>query len=295
MSRLSAIQLPTSMRVFTLVFPSVRSTFIEHPRKRPIIQKPDSHFDLFEMPRKVSPLRQPIVTSKFPSANVAIIEPSQNIHEAIRLNEPACTYLRQPEVRRARHEILKKKRPPSPSKSIASAMKYERMKKGLPVDSDEENRIFMEKSRMVTPTPSPPVLVTVENVDDPNAKPITLLRGPSPKFGRRASFVQRSPSVDARSSIHSTATLLPPAQATPLHRNYSKIIEGNREYGRNAKKASITSTITTTTMASTDNDPSWRSMPRKLSHSQSVEEPRSFVVLKNPHKTGKWMKSNWYQ
>lgn len=248
------------------------------------------------MPRKISPQRQPIITTKFPNSNIAIIEPSTNIHLATKFDEPACTFLRQPEVRRARHEILKKKRPPSPSKSISSTMKYEMMKKGLTVDSDEENRIFMERSRMVTPTPSPPIHVTLENVDDPNAKPITLLRATSPKFGRRASVVQRSPSIDVKPTVNTSATLLPPTPAMAHHRNHSKIIEGNREYGRGGKKASITSTITTTTTASNDNDHNWRSMPRKLSHSQSVEEPRSFVVLKDPYKqTGKWMKSNWYQ
>lgn len=223
---------------------------------------------------------------------MAIIEPSQNMHHptGLDVNEAPCEYLRQPEVRRARHEILKKKRPPSPNKSIAAAMKYETMKKGVPVDSDEENRLYMERSRMVTPTPSPPVQVTVENVDEPNGKPITLLRGTSPRYGRRASNAQRSLSVDTEATDTGTTPL-------PLQRNHSKIIEGNREYGRGVKKASITSTTTNTTIASTEDDTRRRSsIPRKLLPTQSLDESRSFVVLKDPYKqANKWMKSNWYQ
>lgn len=244
------------------------------------------------MPRQISPIRQAIISPKFHNSNVAIIEPSQNIHHptGLDVNDAPCTYLRQPEVRRARHEILKKKRPPSPNKSIAAAMKYETMKKGVAVDSDEENRLYMEKSRMVTPLPSPPVQVTVENVDEPNGKPITLLRGASPKYGRRASNVQRSPSIDAKGPSVGTPPL-------PLQRNHSKIIEGNREYGRGVKKASITSTTTNTTITNNEDDTRRRSsIPRKLTQSQSLDESRSFVVLKDPYKqTNKWMKSNWYQ
>lgn len=244
------------------------------------------------MPRQISPLRQAIITPKFHNSTVAIIEPSQNVHHptGLDVNTAPCAYLCQPEVRRARHEILKKKRPPSPSKSIAAAMKYETMKKGLVVDSDEDNRQYMERSRMVTPTPSPPIQVTVENVDEPNGKPITLLRGGSPKYGRRASNVQRSPSIDAKATGAGTPPL-------SLQRNHSKIIEGNREYGRGMKKASITSTTTNTTITNTDDDARRRSsIPRKLSHSQSVDESRSFVILKDPYKqTNQWMKSNWYQ
>lgn len=229
------------------------------------------------MPRKNSPLRQPIInTTKF-NSNVAIIEPSKNIHHPTGLNETACKYLRQPEVRRARHEILKKKRPPSPNKTIAVNIKYETMKKGIPVDSDEENRIFMEKSRMLTPIPSAPVQVTLENVDEPNGKPITLLNGTSPRYGRRASTVRRSPSIDGKPTG-------------------GKTVDGNREYERGGKKASITSTITTTSTEDIHNARR-TSNGRKFSHSQSLDESRSFVVLKDPYKqaNNKWMKSNWYQ
>lgn len=259
-----------------------RSTFIDYPRKRPKTQKPESYFDFFDKPRKASAVPQPIIANKFNNSNVAVIEPSKNVHHSTGINGKVCSYLCQPEVRKARHEILKKKRPPSPTETVASSLKYSNMRKALPTNDENENRLYMEKSRIIPPTPSPPI-VTIENFDEPDTKPITIIRGAppnnyGPSYGRRASTIH-SPSIDAKNSY------------PLLQRNQTKIIEGNHEYVKSLKKNSMASIVT-----SADDEFNRRTSidSRKLSHSQSLDESPSFVVLKEPCKQNKWMKSNWY-
>lgn len=114
---------------------------------------------------------------------------------------------------------------------------------------------------MVKSAAKPPIRVTIENVDEPFTKSTTFIRTKSPiQYGRRSENN---------------------AQAK---RNLSKIIEGNYEYTAR-KKSSLTSTTTT--------DDEFGNSGKRLVSSQSLEAP-SFVVLREPCKQNKWMKSSWY-
>lgn len=255
-------------RYLNVYFFSVK--FTDFPRRRPSMQRPVSHFDFSERPRKPSPVRPAIMSPKF-NRNVAIVEPSQNIHQPPTIDKNPF-YLCQPEVRKARREVLIKKRPPSPSQTISASIRnYGRIGK---INEDEENQRYNERSHIVSSPVKPPIQVTVDNFDEPSIKPTTLLSAPvqitapfqmkSPtKYGRRVSA--HNPSISGNSHAK---------------RNLSKIIEGNYEYTK--KKSSLTS--------STDDD---LGNTRKLVSSHSFDAP-SFVVLKDPMKQNKWMKSSWY-
>lgn len=122
--------------------------------------------------------------------------------------------------------------------------------------SDEmTNKTSSVISSMKNKSTSPTFKLTVENVDDPGG---TFIKKPTPKFGRRAS----------------TTTLggqhISDAQRI---RNRTRVIEGNRNYpdthnhilggGKNSKQ-------------------------------NTNEISPSFIVLKEPCKQTKWMKSSWY-
>lgn len=242
--------------------------FTEFPRRRPSVQKPESHFEFFEKQRKQSPSARPAIISPKFNQNVAVVEPSQNIHQPPTIDKNPF-YLCQPEVRKARREVLIKKRPPSPSQKLSTAIR-----RNGPIgriNENEENQRYNERSHIVTAPVKPPVQVLIDNYDEPSIKPIPLLSAPtisvkSPaKYGRRVSV--QTPNLSANSHAK---------------RNLSKIIEGNYEYTR--KKSSLTS--------STDDDFA-NGATRKLVSSQSLETP-SFVVLNDPMKQNKWMKSSWY-
>lgn len=237
---------------------------MDFPRNRPTTKKPDMNINLFDVPPSSAstgspaPMKAPILKNKY-TGRVAVVEPSKNVHHPTGLNvEP--TYLCQPEVRKARREILLRERPPSPHKTIAAAI---RSAGPIPqVDEDEENRIFQEKSRMITSAKPKIMHVTVENVDEPNKKPETILSiKNSPKFGRRA----KPPAKNVKGNVQKM-------------RNQTKIIEGNRNYInlKLPKKNSLTSTTTDDENKSND------------------ETVPSFVVLKDPCNSNKWMKSSWY-
>lgn len=240
---------------------------MDFPRKRPIARKQETHFEFFEIPKPSAVITQPIITKKF-NPRVAIIEPSKNVHHSTGLDPVDPHYLCQPEVRKARHEILIKKRPPSPNKTLCSAIKHS----GTVFpgnDEEEENRLYNARSKILPPSPVPPIQVTIEDVDEPHRKTSTLISigGAPPKYGRRASN-------DNKINVH-------------RQRNQTKIIEGNRDYL--SKKNSLTSTTT----ANTDDD-STNNGGGKLISSKSLENEPSFVILKEPYKKNKWMKSSWY-
>lgn len=208
------------------------------------------------------PLKAPILRSKY-AGRVAVVEPSKNVHHPTGLDANPF-FLCQPEVRKARREILIRERPPSPHKTLAAAIRT--AGPIPPVDEDEENKIFREKSRIITSASPKTIHVTVENVDEPRTKPETILTVKnSPKYGRRASAA-KPPARDMK------------ANAAKM-RNQSKIVEGNRDYNKKLnKKNSITSTTTDDEGKSNSND----------------ETTPSFVVLKDPCNQSKWMKSSWY-
>lgn len=242
---------------------------MDFPRRRPITLKPENHFDFFEQSHKPSPIRNVIIANRF-NPRVAVIEPTKNIHHQTGMEDPS--YLCSPEVRKARREILIKKRPPSPSKTIAAAIRN--TGDIVSTNENDDNRKYNEKSRIVSPKLNPSIKVTIENFDEPNKKPTTILRSTyiSPRYGRRSSSIQHASSVDAKHN------------RSYNKRNQTTIIEGNVGYIK--KKNSLSSTTTT--------DDEYMIGLKKLNDFKSVMAAPSFVVLKDPSKENKWMKSSWY-
>lgn len=274
-----------------VIFYAFSVKFAELPRQRPIVQRPESQFDFFDRPRKPSPVHQHAsVTPKF-NQNIAIVEPSQhNIHQppstavAATVAAPATTinknpsFLCQPEVRKARHEVLIKKRPPSPHQTISAAIRS--IGRPAKLNEDEENRCYNERSNIVTTSVKSPVQVLIDNFDDPSEKPIALfpLRTPLKVTGRRASSMQSS-NYNGNSYAK---------------RNHSRIIEGNHEYTK--KRTSLLSSTTDDEMGNGNNGGAGGGAAintRKLVSSHSMEGP-SFVVLNDRMRQSKWMKSTWY-
>lgn len=174
------------------------------------MQKPESYFDFFDRPRKLSPVRQAIIAPKFnPNPHVAIVEPSQIQAQTIDKNP---FYLCQPEVRKARREILIKKRPASPRQTIAAAVRS--TGRILPKNEDDENRSYNERSRIVKSPIKPPIQVTIDNFDEPLAKPTIMHMDNrmSSVYGRRPSMLM----ADVNGNLQAK-------------RNASKIIEGNND------------------------------------------------------------------
>lgn len=248
------------------------SNYLDFPRVRPTTKRPVTHMNFFEMPSSPGslgsppPARAPILTSKY-STRVAVIEPSKNIHHPTGLDADP-SYLCQPEVRKARRELLLRKRPPSPSKTLSASIKS--AGQALLTNEEEENKIYNVKSHIVTSDTKPlPITVTVENFDDPKDRSSTILTVNSPpKHGRRASINNNKE---------------PTKGHVQRQRNRTKIIEGNRDYFNMnlAKKNSLSST-TTTTM--TDDEAS-------INGSRNPTK-KSFVILNDPCNENKWMKSS---
>lgn len=168
-------------------------------------------------------------------------------------------------MRKARRENSIKKRPATPSQTIAAAVRS--TGQIFPTDEGEENRRYNERSHIVTSAVKPPVHVTIENFDEPSTKPITIIGNKSPKYGRRISLQMAD--INGNSNAK---------------RNLSKIIEGNHKY-TSKKKSSLSSSTTV--------DDEYSSASNKLMSSDSLEGP-SFVILNEPTKNNKWMKSSWY-
>lgn len=236
--------------------------FTEFPRRRPVTHRPESNLELFGRSRRSSPVGQSINTSKFNSnPNVAIVGPSQNIHEPPNINQNPF-YLCQPEVRKARREILLKKRPASPRQTIAATVRS--TGHGLLTNEDEENRSYNERSRIIKSPVNRQVHVTIENFDEINAKPMIHNKN-HVKYGRRAS----SQVGDANANNQSK-------------RRLSKTISGNYEFA-SKERSSFSSSM----------DDKFDDTSKKLVNSPNLESP-SFVILQDPIKQNKWMKPSWY-
>lgn len=250
--------------IFSIYF---SSTYLDFPRARPITKKPEAHFDFTDIPSIEPIVSSPISTTKY-HPRVAVVEPSKNVHHPTGLDfDP--TYFCQPEVRKARKEFLIRKRPPSPSKTIAAVIKSSG--EIFPTTEEDDNKIYNEKSRIVPPLSNQTIHVTVENVDEPDVKPSTILSIQSPpKFGRRASIIDMKASAQKQ-------------------RNRSKIIEGNRNYSDQnlLKKNSLSSTTT-------DDDSILNKAEIDNNSRKNAKKPPSFVILKEPCKQNKWMKTSWY-
>lgn len=181
-------------------------------------------------------------------------------------------------MRKARHEVLIKKRPPSPHQTISATIRS--IGRPSKLNEDEENKCYNERSHIVTTPVKPPVQVLIDNFDDPTEKPTALfpLRTPLKVSGRRASSMQSS-NYNGNSYAK---------------RNHSKIIEGNHEYTK--KRTSLLSSTTDDEMGNGSNGGGGASggiSTRKLVSSHSMESP-SFVVLNDRMRQNKWMKSTWY-
>lgn len=183
------------------------------------------------------------------------------------------SYLCQPEVRKARRELLIRKRPPSPSKTLSASLGS--VGQVSLTNEEEENKIYNAKSHIVTSDTKPlPITVTVENFDDPKDRASTILNVNSPpKHGRRASMNNNkmSPKEPIKGYVQ-------------RQRNRTKIIEGNRDYF-GPKKNSLTSTTTTTTM--TDDEASVAAINDSRNSTST-----SFIILNEPCNENKWMKSS---
>lgn len=197
-----------------------------------------------------------------------------NIHHPTGIDADP-SYLCQPEVRKARRELLIRKRPPSPSKTLAASIKS--TGQVLLSNEDEENKIYNAKSHIVTSDTKPlPITVTIENFDDPKDMTSTILTVNSPpKHGRRASMNNNK---------------MPSSESIKGHvqrqRNRAKIIEGNRDYfNTNLVKKNSLSSTTTTTM--TDDEASVAAMNGSRSPTS-----KSFIILNEPCNENKWMKSS---
>lgn len=259
------------------IFFHISSNYLDFPRARPTTKRPETNMIFFEMPPSPGsvgsppPTRAPILTNKY-GARVAVIEPSKNIHHPTGLDADP-SYLCQPEVRKARRELLIRKRPPSPSKTLAASIKS--VDQVSLINEDEENKIYNAKSHIVSSETKPlPITVTVENFDDPKDKASTILTVNSPpKHGRRASVINNE--ISSKEPIKGYVQ---------RQRNRAKIIEGNRDYF-GTKKNSLSSTTTTTTM--TDDEASDAAINASRNPTST-----SFIILNEPCNENKWMKSS---
>lgn len=188
-------------------------------------------------------------------------------------------------MRKARHEVLIKKRPPSPHQTISAAIRS--VGRTAKLNENEENKCYNERSNIVTMPVKPPVQVVIDNFDEPNEKPTALYNATAPlrtplklSSSRRASSMQ---SANYNANLYAK-------------RNHSKIIEGNHDYIK--KRTSLLSNTTDDELnngngVGCSNGAGDMMSARKLVSSHSLENP-SFVVLNDRLKQNKWMKSTWY-
>lgn len=182
------------------------STFLNFPRTRPVINKPPTNINLYDAAKKKKDHRSSSITKRFEPNSL-----SKNVHDP---NLEDLPFMCQPEVRRAKQDLLIKKR--SPRKEINNNLVEKTFEKdffGSPTNDLKSNnsaalkspRSSIGKSRNTSPS----FKLTVQNVDDPGG---SFKKKLSPKFGRRA-----SKDVKRGKDSHNI-------------RNQTKVIEGNRNY-----------------------------------------------------------------
>lgn len=172
-----------------------RATYLDFPRSRPTVTKPSSNIKLGETNPK-PPVN--VSDNKFES-NPLI----KNIHEPI-LED--LSFLCQPEVRRAKKEMLIKERQAYKEPATNT---MDTTFSGGPTDDLKANKSALPPASargepLKSRNASPSFKLTVKNVDDPGG----TFKKTTPKFGRRASIGKEAHRL----------------------RNRTKIIEGNREY-----------------------------------------------------------------
>lgn len=163
---------------------------------------------MYDSAKKPRDRRSPTLNKKFePNALL------KNVHDP---NLEDLPFMCQPEVRRAKQDLLIKKR--SPRKEINnnfSEKTFEGEVIGPPADDLKSNnsaafRSPRRRSSVRSRNASPSFKLTVENVDDPGGS--FQKKKVSPKFGRRASR-----DVKRGKDSHTI-------------RNQTKVVEGNRDY-----------------------------------------------------------------
>lgn len=236
--------------------------YSDFPRSRPITKKPPINFKLCDSNTTTTTTHQRRITQSPPHKTIV---PSKNLHtppspqpppppQPINLDLENLPYQCQPEVRRAQNDLLLKKRTLTTTRPINVV---DTMSIDVMGNASDEmtNKHGVIKS-MKNESTSPTFKLTVENVDDPGG---TFIKKPTPKFGRRAS----------------TTTLggqhISDAQRI---RNRTRVIEGNRNYP--------------------DTHNHILGIGGKTNRQNTNELSPSFIVLNEPCKQTKWMKSSWY-
>ncbi|KAJ6641204.1 hypothetical protein Bhyg_06139 [Pseudolycoriella hygida] len=186
--------------------PEYRTSFLNFSRNRPVTNKPPTNINLYDSTKSTRGRRSSSINKRFEPNSL-----SKNVHDP---NLEDLPFMHQPEVRRAKQDLLIKKR--SPRKEINNNIgekTFEMEFIGSPADDLKSNKAANVKSPrtpiLKSRNTSPCFKLTVENVDDPGG---SFKKKTSPKFGRRASR-----DVKRVKDSHKI-------------RNQTKVIEGNRDY-----------------------------------------------------------------
>lgn len=187
---------------------------MDFPRSRPITKKPPINFKLSDPTASYQQRR-------VPQSPIKKLDPLKNVHSSSDLEN--LPFQCQPEVRRAKNDLLLKKRSPPRTMQLETITSHV-----IGAPSDELTNKTSNKEPLQAKSSSPTFKLTVQNVDDPGG---TFIKKPTPKFGRRASTLGGQHVSDAQRI-----------------RNRTRIIEGNRQYpdthqhilggGQNKKPAS---------------------------------------------------------
>lgn len=186
---------------------------------------------------------------RLPQSPIKTLDPLKNVHSSSDLEN--LPFQCQPEVRRAKNDLLLKKRSPPRSMQLETITSHT-----IGEPSDELTNKASNMELLKAKSPSPTFKLTVQNVDDPGG---TFIKKPTPKFGRRASTLGGQHVSDAQRI-----------------RNRTRVVEGNRQYPDTYQHI----------LGGSQNKKTPTKMPSEISP--------SFIVLKEPCKQTKWMKSSWY-
>lgn len=204
----------------------------------------------------------------------------------------------QPELRRARQDLLLRKRlGPKEIVSTDSTVEYGSLGNALvadapsicPLPTPRSGTPTTSGSRLISATtirlpdaaarsPGPITFrLTVQNVDDADGRRFqtsTSSSKASPKFGRRSSTVVIKESHRLR--------------------NHSRIVEGNRAYTTAADGAAVDRSSPTRRSLQHEHLQQQQLQHLRHHHPSRKAQSQSFVVLREPCKQSKWMKTSWY-
>lgn len=196
------------------------------------------------------PINQPFVSNLM----------TRNMHEP---NGDNVAFMSQPEVRRAKQDLLIKERIGRKDVMIHQPAEVFVANSLQQITSPEAKHIDVDRANLSSqPLPShtrrsssPTFKLTVKNVDDPGGN----FKRTTPRFGRRSIV---------GGGIKEAHRL----------RNRTKVVEGNREYSKETRMATVHQS----------------NVAHQHTAKRSPVDPHSFVVLKEPSMPSNWMKSSWY-